>query len=87
MLQRWTLGFNSVNQTGGTGTNGIQRRFQFIQFLALAPPGDVAERIIRCVNAKMLTDHIRHTFGFDLARMLIFGQRIVFLTSVERSVG
>ena len=34
----------------------------------------------------MLTDHIRHTFGFDLARVLVFGRRLVFLAPVERGV-
>ena len=34
----------------------------------------------------MLANDIRHTFGFDLARVLVFVRRFVFLAPVECGV-
>ena len=54
------------NQVVGRGPDGFKGGFQLGQLLAAAPPGHIAERIIRCVQSVVLADGVGHALGLHL---------------------
>ena len=78
---------NGFNQLCGGAFDGFKRAFQFGKLPPAAPPGDVAERIVRRVKPVMLADGVSDTFRLYLAGAAVWAFRRVDSGIMQRRMG
>ena len=75
-----------IDNLGGCAAYRFKGAFQLGQLPPAAPPGDIAERVVRRVKPVMLADSIGDAFRFDFAGAAVNVGLLLVLWRVEVNV-
>ena len=86
LLQLCDMSVNAVDDVCGGRADRFKGAFQLRKLPSAAPPGNIAERVVRCIKPVMLANGVGDAFRFHLAGAAVYAGLLLVFGSVQVNI-
>ena len=86
LLQLCDMSVNAVDDVCGGRADRFKGAFQLRKLPPAAPPGNIAERVVRCIKPVMLANGVGDAFRFHLAGAAVYAGLLLVFGSVQVNI-